>query len=140
MTLSKQLRIFLLYARADQAAVHHLYQRLVKQGADVWFDQEKILPGQDWEKEIHKAIHNSDIVIVCLSKQFNQQGGYRHEELRIAVEKASSLPEDEIFLIPARLEMCDTPEPLRRWQRVDLFEAHGYKKLMSALKEHVALL
>ena len=139
MRLSKQLRIFLLYARSDQEIVHQLYQRLIKRGAEVWFDQEKLLPGQDWENEIHKAIFSSAMVIVCLSKQFNQQGGYRHEELRIALEKANSLPEDEIFLIPARLEMCDTPKPLRRWQRVDLFEADGLKKLMNALRQHVAL-
>ena len=133
MILSKQLRIFLLYARSDQEIVHRLYRRLVKRGADVWFDQEKLLPGQGWEKEIHKAIQGSDIVIVCLSEQFNQQGGYRHEELRVALERANSLPEEDIFLIPARLEPCDTPEPLRRWQRVDLYEAAGFKKLISTL-------
>ena len=55
--------------------------------------------------------------------------------LRIALEKANSFPDGEIFIIPARLEMCDTPEPLRRWQRVDLFEADGYKKLLSTLKD-----
>jgi hypothetical protein len=42
------------------------------------------------------------------------------------------------FIIPARLEMCELPEPLRRWQCVDLFEANGYKKLLSALKKHIA--
>jgi hypothetical protein len=139
MTLSKPLQIFLLYARSDQETVHRLYQRLVNQGADVWFDQEKLFPGQDWQKEIHKAIFSSDIVIVCLSEQFNRHGGYRHEELRIALAKANSLTKDEIFLIPARLEMCDTPEPLRRWQRVDLFEGDGFKKMMNALKQLVAL-
>ena len=134
MTLSKQLLVFLLYARSNGVAVHHLYKRILKDGAKAWMDVEKILPGQDWEYEIRKAIHQSDIVIVCLSRQFIKQGGYRHEELRIALEKANSLPDGEIFIIPARLEMCDTPEPLCRWQRVDLFEADGYKNLMSALR------
>ena len=138
MELSRQLRVFLLYARGDQDAVHRLYNRLGKDGANAWMDLEKLLPGQDWEYEIRKAIHHSDMVIVCLSKQFIKQGGYRHEELRIALEKANSVPNGEIFIIPARLEMCDTPEPLRRWQRVDLFEADGYKNLMSALKKQVA--
>ena len=131
----KQLRIFLLHARRDEEVVYRLYQRLTKEGAYVWLDREKLLPGQDWQYEIRKAIHSSDLVIACLSKQFNQQGGYRHEELRIAVEKANSLPQAEIFIIPARLELCDMPEPLRRWQCVDLFEANGYKKLMRAFKE-----
>lgn len=138
MKLSKHLRIFLLYARSDEVAVRRLYTRIVKEGANVWLDREKILPGQDWESEIRKAIYSSDIVIVCLSKQFSEQGGYRHQELRIALEKANSLPAGEIFIIPVRLETCDLPEPLRRWQRVDLFEANGYRKLLSALKESVA--
>lgn len=135
MKLSRQLQIFLLYARQDEEAVHRLYQRLVKDGADVWLDREKLLPGQDWAHEILKAIYRSDVAIACLSKQFNQQGGYRHEELQIAVKKASSLPEGLSFLIPARLEMCDLPEPLSRWQCVDLFEAGGYQKLIKVLQE-----
>lgn len=134
MKLSKQLQIFLLYARDDQEVVRHLYERIVKEGADVWLDREKILPGQDWQYEIRKAIQGSDVVIVCLSRQFNKQGGYRHEELKIALAKARSLPEGRSFIIPARLERCDLPESLRRWQRVDLFEVHGYKKLVNALK------
>ena len=132
MTLSKPLRVFLLYARSDKAAVHRLYNRIGKDGAKAWMDVEKILPGQDWEYEIRKAIHQSDIVIVCLSRQFIKQGGYRHEELRIALEKANSAPDGEIFIIPARLEKCNVPEPLCQWQRVDLFEADGYKKLLDS--------
>jgi hypothetical protein len=139
MTRSKrQLQVFLLYAHGDKKAVRSLYKRVVKAGVRVWLDEKKILPGQDWEYEIRKAIQNSVLVIVCLSRQFNKQGGYRHEELKIALEKAASLPDNEIFIIPARLEKCDTPEPLRPWQRVDLFEADGYKNLLSVLKGHAA--
>ncbi len=137
MKLSRQLQIFLLHARQDEEFVHRLYQRLVKAGADVWLDQEKLLPGQDWVHEIRKAIHRSDVVIACLSKQFNKQGGFRHEELRIALERANSISAREMFLIPALFEVCDLPEPLRKWQRVDLFEAEGYKNLISALREWI---
>ncbi|HEX2997170.1 MAG TPA: toll/interleukin-1 receptor domain-containing protein [Anaerolineales bacterium] len=138
MKLSKQLQIFLLYARGDQEAVYQLYRRISREGANVWLDREKILPGQDWQYEIRKAIQNSDIVIVCLSRQFSKQGGYRHEELKIALAKARSLPKGRSFIIPALLERCDLPDALRRWQRVDLFEARGYKKLVCALARQVA--
>jgi hypothetical protein len=133
MKLTKQLRIFLLYARGDEEVVRRLYRRLVKEGADVWLDKEKLLPGQDWAYEIRNAIHNSDLVIACLSRQFNKQGGFRHEELKIAVERADSFREGQTFIIPARLELCDLPDSLRRWQCVDLFETDGYKSLLSAL-------
>lgn len=135
MNLSKQLRIFLLHARSDAEAVRRLYRRLTSDGADVWLDRERLLPGQDWAYEIHRAIRGSDIVIACLSRQFNRQGGFRHEELKIALEQANAKGEGEIFLIPARLEACDLPEAVCRWQRVDLFQADGYKKLLAALQQ-----
>ena len=138
MKLSKQLQIFLLHARQDEEAVRRLYWRLRREGADVWLDQEKLLPGQDWVYEICNAIHNSDVVIVCLSRHFVKQGGYRHEELKIALETADSLEMGDIFIIPARLEPCDLPDSLRRWQCVDLFESEGYKKMLHALREVVA--
>jgi hypothetical protein len=103
-------------------------------GVHAWLDEERLLPGQDWEYEIRKAIRNSNAVIVCLSKHFNRQRGYRQKELRIALDEANHLPEGEIFIIPARLEECVIPENLRRWQCVDLFETDGYKKLMRAVR------
>jgi hypothetical protein len=138
MNLTRPLRIFLLYARSDEKAVRRLYSRLSKVGASVWMDRKKLLPGQDWQSEIRQAIYSSDIIIVCLSKQFNKQGGYRHEEVRIALEKASGLPDNMLLIIPVRLEECDMPEPLHRWQRVDLFETNRFRALLSALKQHVA--
>jgi hypothetical protein len=99
-------------------------------------DEKELLPGQNWQYEIRQAILRSDIVIVCLSRQFNKQGGFRHEELKIVLEKAGSIPEGEIFLIPVRLEECRVLEPLSRWQYVDLFEADGYKRLLVTLRKN----
>ena len=134
MKLTRPIRIFLLYAHQNAKAVHRLYRRLLRTGADLWLDRETLLPGQDWQSEIHKAIYASDLVIVCLSKEFVKQGGFRHEELRIVIEKANSLLAGETFAIPARLEPCDLPELLSRWQCVDLFEAGGYQKLIKSLQ------
>lgn len=131
-------KVFLCHSRTDQDAVHALYVRLKKDGVEVWLDSEKLIPGQNWKHEIRNAMLRSDIIIVCLSERFNKQGGYRYEELKIAIEKANSLPADEIFIIPARLEKCDLPDSLRHLHRVDLFESDGYKKLMGALRKHLA--
>jgi len=137
--LEKQsARVFLCYSHTDNDAVQALCSRLKKDVIEIWLDKEKLLPGQDWEYEIRNAILKSNVVIVCLSRHFNKQRGYRHEELKIALEKAASLPDGEIFIIPARLEKCDLPNSLSHLHRVDLFEADGYKKLMVALRKHIA--
>lgn len=135
---NRRLQVFLAHARSDQEDVRSLYNRLTKDGVKAWLDEVNLLPGQDWEFEIRKAVRGSDVVIVCLSEQFNRQKGYRQKEVRIALEEASLLPEGQFFIIPARLEECEMPESLRRWQWVDLFEAGGYKKLVHALRKRVA--
>lgn len=127
-------QVFLTYAHSDKHAVRRLYHRLTRYGIRVWLDEEALVSGQNWKYEIRQAILRSTIVVVCLSKQFNKQGGFRHEEVKIALRKAESLPDDQIFLIPVRLEKCDLPESLHQWQCVDLFETDGFKKLLKAVR------
>ncbi|MEW6030867.1 MAG: toll/interleukin-1 receptor domain-containing protein [Chloroflexota bacterium] len=131
--LKQPTRAFLIYAHRDKKTVRDLYARLAGDGIEVWLDRERLLPGQDWQYEIRQAILKSDAVIVCLSPHFNRRKGYRHEELKIALEKVNWLPDNETFVIPVRLEECDMPESLRRLHRVDLFKAGGYKTLLKAL-------
>jgi TIR domain len=130
----RPLKLFLCHAHSDAPAVRALYNRLVKDGVDAWLDKEKLLPGQDWELEIRKAVRESDVVVVCLSKEFNKSG-FRQKEVRLVLDTAMEKPEGEIFIIPARLEECDTLESLRRWQWVDLFEADGYERFVRALQK-----
>ncbi len=129
----RPLKVFLCHAHADRDAVHTLYARLKREGVDAWLDKEKLLPGADWQLEIRKAVHEADVVIVCLSKQFNQ-AGFRQKEVRIALDTAMEQPEGEIFIIPARLEECENLESLSKWHWVNLFEVDGYHKLIRALR------
>ncbi len=126
ITNKRPLKVFLCHAHADRDPVRGLYTRLTKDGVDAWLDKEKLLPGQDWELEIRKAVREADVVVVCLSKQFNQ-AGFRQKEVRLALDTAMEKPEGEIFIIPARLEECDNLESLRKWHWVDLFEDDGYE-------------
>ena len=129
----RPLKVFLCHAHADRDAVRTLYTRLTNDGVDAWLDKVSLLPGQDWELEIKKAVREADVVVVCLSNQFNQRG-FRQKEVRLALDTAMEMPEGEIFIIPARLEECDTLESLRKWHWVDLFEDDGYKILMRAMR------
>lgn len=126
--------VFFVHAHADRKSVHKLYTRLVQSGFDAWMDVENLQPGQDWQNEIRKAIIQADVVLVCLSKAFNEQQGYRHEEVKLALEKANFLPEHMVSIIPVRLERCDMPESLQHLHRVDLFTSGGYRKLFRALQ------
>lgn len=129
------IRVFLCHAHADRDVVRRLYARLKRDHIEPWLDREALLPGQNWAHEIRKAILGSDAVLVCLSQGFNSQHGYRHEELMIALNRVGLFPVEDIFIIPVRLEKCETPISLSHLHHVDLFEKDGYEKLLAALQK-----
>jgi len=136
----RPLRAFLCHASSDKRAVRKLYQRLVSDGIDAWLDKEKLIPGQNWQIEISKAVYSSDVVIVCLSSRSVNKEGFVQKEIQFALDKAGEKPDGTIFIVPARLENCDVPERLRKFHWVDLFSNDGYGRLIKALQiraEHV---
>ena len=128
----RPLKVFLCHAHSDATAVRALYDRLTQDGVDAWLDKKKLLPGADWELDIRKAVREADLVVVCLSKQFNQ-AGFRQKEVRLALEVAIEKPEGDIFIIPAKLEECEVLDNLKKWQWVNLFEDDGYERLTQTL-------
>jgi hypothetical protein len=132
MAENRKLKVFLCHSKDDKSKVFELYSRLIGDNFDAWLDKVKLLPGQTWELEIRKAVREADVVVVCLSKQFHQ-AGYKQKEVRLALDTAMEKPEGEIYIIPARLEECDTLESLRQWHWVDLFEDTGYESLKASL-------
>jgi len=136
-TQPRRLKIFLCHASGDKPAVRELYHRLRAAGFDPWLDEENLLPGQDWQLEIPQAVRSSDAVIVCLSTRAVTKAGYVQKEIRYALDVADEQPEGAIFLIPLRLEECEVPQRLRRWQWENLFEERGYERLLRALRARV---
>jgi DNA-binding response OmpR family regulator len=126
-------RIFLCHSSGDKKRVRELHNRLTRDGLSCWFDEEDLLPGQDWELEISRVIQASGFVLACLSHQSINKRGYIQKELKKALDVADEQPEGATFLIPVRLEPCAIPQRLRRWQWVDLFATTGYPQLLRAL-------
>lgn len=142
----RHLKVFLCHTSHDKPAVRVLYKCLKNDGIDVWLDEENLLPGQDWQKEIPKAVQTSDAIIVCLSTKSITKEGYVQKEINFALNIADEKPEGTIFIIPCRLGACNVPVRFSKWQYVDLFfqkgifSAIGYEKLLKALNERATQL
>jgi formylglycine-generating enzyme required for sulfatase activity len=136
---SRPLRIFLCHSSSDKPTVRELYQKLSTEGwIDVWLDEEKLLPGQDWNYEIELALDKSDAVIVTLSTDSVSKEGYVQKELRFALDIALEKPEGTIFILPVRLDDCERPRRLRSIQGIDYFPPESrelaYARLRQSLK------
>jgi len=138
MTEPRKLRVFLCHASQDKPIVRELYKRLNAEGwIDPWLDEEKLLPGQDWDLEIEKAMEITDAVIVCLSNNSVSKEGYVQKEIRMVLSIALQKPEGTIFILPVRFNNCNIPRRLGSIQYIDFFPQvridWAYERLLRSL-------
>jgi hypothetical protein len=133
--MKARVQVFLSYARPDADLVGELYQRLSDIGIKPWMDRRDIVPGEVWKSTILKAIRQSDFFLACLSARSVNKRGVIQEEIKEALEVWRGKLEDDIYLIPVRLEECNMPEALSDFQRVDCYDAAGWELLVRAIRE-----
>src|SRR5215203_3450568 len=76
----KKLLVFLSHASQDKAQVRELCVQLRKDGFDPWLDEERLLPGMNWDIEIEKALRASDALLLCFSELSVSKEGYIQRE------------------------------------------------------------
>src|SRR5215475_3379443 len=128
-------RIFLCHATEDKAQVREVYHRLqATDGFEPWLDEEDLLPGQDWDYEIKRALKASDFILIFLSRISVAKRGYVQREMKQALDALQELPEGTIHTIPVRLDDCEVPEDFRRYHWANLFEPTGFDRIVHAIR------
>ena len=125
--------VFLSYAREDASSVINLSKRLRENGFKTWVDKEDLLPGQKWKTAIQKTIRTADFLVLCMSRKSVTKRGFINVEQKWALETADHIPQDQIYLIPAKIEECTIPDSLLDYQCVDLYVEDGVDRLAEAI-------
>ena len=99
-------------------------------------DKKSLLPGQEWKREIERAINNSNFFVACLSNCSISKRGFFQKEIRYALDVLTTIPFGQIYFIPVRLEQCDVPQELQHIQWIDLDSHDAYQKLFQALEHN----
>lgn len=127
----KKLLVFLSHASQDKPPVRELCEKLKADGFDPWLDEERLLPGMNWDMEIEKALRASDSILLCFSNLSVAKEGYIQREFKRAKRYQEEKPEGAIYLIPVRLDQCDLPYDFKEVQFVDY--PAGYDRLVVSL-------
>ena len=125
--------IFLCHAKEDIDHARSCYDHLKEAGFDPWLDEKNILPGQNWNLEIQKAMDQADFALILLSKGSIKKRGFLNKEILWALDKQKEMLEDDIFVIPIKLDGCQLPRSLSSFQAVDLFGSNGMERLIETL-------
>lgn len=135
-TPARKPRVFVAYAAEDAPVVNRLCDRLESEGIDAWLDRRRLLPGDDWKRAIFTAIRNADFFIACLTRRSISKRGTFQAELRHALDWASQIPLEDLYLMPVRIEECRVPRRISaETQYVDLFPnfEDGVRRLVTAI-------
>lgn len=131
-------RIFISYAHIDpdQQMASKIYYDLTQAGLSPWMDDVDLEPGEDWARRIALEIRECKYFLALLSNSSLSRRGFAQRELRLALAVLDSIPVDERFLIPIRLDECSPADDrLARLQWLDFYPVYepGLQRLLKSL-------
>jgi len=125
-------KVFISYAKEDYDFAERLHIFLAENGFVPWLDKKNLLPGQQWDFEIKKGLREANYVILLLSENSVQKRGYIQREFKLALKYYVEKLEDDIYLIPIKINNCTVPESLSSFQWIEI-ENNSFESILQSL-------
>ena len=142
---NRPLRVFLCHSYKDQPIARELYRRLkTEYWLDVWFLEANLLPSQNWNVEIQRAVQSSDVLVVLQSRNAIDEGKNPYPSLTFVLKILRRKPKREIPMIVLRLDDHLLPMSRNKTHVIDCFPKRqrksAYQNLIDRLKFHASQL
>ena len=76
------MRIFISYASENRTAAEEIVLALKERGHKVFFDRDRLAPGDGFHRRIEREVRSADLVVFLISPHAVADGGYTLTELR----------------------------------------------------------
>ena len=126
-------KIFICYSRQDTEFAEKLVGDLRSRGVDLFFDQQDIMPGDEWDTTVEQALDNTPWLLVILSPD-----SVASQNVMDEVGQALSSKKK---VIPILYRSCKIHYRLARLQRVDFTGAYdrAIHQLMAVIEGRSSL-
>ena len=102
-------RLFISYSKHDNRYKKNLVKHLKALDSIVTFDDEKILPGEDWDDRIKQELMQSDVVLYLVSANSIATEYIQKVELEIIEERCRNR---QCILVPIVIDFCAWQETI----------------------------
>src|SRR5512138_2719132 len=93
--------VFLSYAREDAEAAKRIAEALRAFGVEVWFDQNELRGGDQWDQKIRTQIKTCALFVPIISQQTEERAeGYFRREWKLAVDRTQDMGSSRAFIVP----------------------------------------
>jgi TolB-like protein len=97
--------VFLSYASEDRSAARSIRDALVAEGIEVWYDENELGGGDEWDQKIRRQIRECDFFMAVISARTEaRREGYFRREWRLAVDRTLDMADGHLFLIPVVID------------------------------------
>jgi hypothetical protein len=125
--------LFLSYASEDAERVEAFYNAFKAAGLDPWMDRRDLTPGAVWAEAVLDAIARCDQYVFFSSRNSATKRGFLQREIKRAQLHWEEKLEDDLYVVPVRLDSSDMPPWLDRFQRYDAFDDSRIPQLIHFL-------
>ena len=128
--------VFVCYAKKDLERVQDIVHKLENTGISCWCDFSDLKLGEQWKHRITEEMKKCSYFLVVLSHTSTGTDGFRHKEIKMAIEIAKELSPNKIFILPVLIDDCDIHyEELRDIHKVKLFQNYddGFSRIINAI-------
>ena len=126
--------IFISHGTDDLQTARAIYRRLKGEGLQPWMAAIDLLPGQNSERVKAQQLRKARFIIVLFSHQAVQHRGPVQREYKMVLEVMDEVPEDQIAMIPVKIDNCDLPIGFQDFHAVDLGSPGGFEKITAVIR------
>jgi len=123
---SKIHPVFLSYSSLDKQFARKLSKALMKKNVKVWYDEDKLLPGDDIREGISKGIDLYDKFILVCSKQSLQDSWWVDKELNRVLQKEERLFKEKGRQINTIIPITIDDYVFKEWDGAKRSDIHRY--------------
>ncbi len=125
--------VFLSYAKEDREVVRFTMETLHNYGVITWFDENDLLPGDNWETKIEESIEKADYVFIFFSSNSINRQGYKNREIRYALKQKMLKPFNSKYIIPILIDDVKPPRELNDIQWINIKDEKWISKVLSSI-------
>jgi hypothetical protein len=89
--------VFLSYRSVDGPVVRNVARRLREAGVTVWFAEDSLPPGTDWQDELEARLMDCGSCAVCVGP--SEVVGWESNEMKVAVDRATTDHDFPVFAV-----------------------------------------
>lgn len=131
-------KVFLSHSSKDKKIVDEIFNNFQINEISAWYDKYQIEAGDSITDKINEGLDESDIGIICISKNFlNSQSGWTKSELNYFIQRRMRNSRKNFLIVNFDVPHDELPPLVQDYRYIDFSEKDAMQILMNVVKKQL---